>query len=61
MSIKELDLTIHAINWSYSNIELQGIRATLKGMLDRCEITWSMYKGLNQDIRNRADWLKGRR
>ena len=61
MSIKELDLTIQKINQSYSTIELQGIRATLKGMLDSAEITWSMYKGLNKDIRDRADWLKGRK
>ena len=61
MSITELDLTIHKIQWSYSTIELQGIRSMLKSMLDRAEITWSMYKGLNNDIRNRADWLKGRK
>ena len=61
MSIKELDLTINAIQWSYSTIELQGIRARLKGMLDNCEITWSMYKGLNKDIRDRTDWLNKRR
>ena len=60
MSISELDLTIHEIKWSYSISKLQGIRARLIGMLRNDEISTTIYKGLNQDIRDRADWLKGR-
>ena len=61
MSITELDMNIREIATCYDTITLQGIRAKFIGMRKSNDISITIYKGLNKDIRDRSDWLKNRR
>ena len=61
MSISELDLYCRDIATTYSVDHLSGLRARFIKLLRAGEISKGLYDGLNKDIRNRADWLKGRK
>ena len=61
MSITELDLFVQEIHWTYDTLNLTALRAKFQGMMKKGHITLGLYKGLNREIRDRADWLKGRK
>ena len=61
MSINELTLFTREIAWTYDQRNLIALRAKFKSMLTAKEISTTLYHGLNRDIRNRADWLRGRK
>ena len=61
MSITELDLYCNEIHWTFSLDNLTALRAKFRGMLNKGHITLGLYHGLNREIRDRADWLKGRK
>jgi hypothetical protein len=52
---------IREISRAKSTIQLSGFRAKLQGLLKNNDISMGIYQGLNRDIRDRADWLKGRK
>lgn len=60
MTITNLDIYLSEIARAKSTMYLFGIRARLQGLLKANEITISLYKGLNKDIRDRSDWLRNR-
>lgn len=60
MSISELDLYCRDIATSYTLRDLTKLRVIFDKMQKAGSISYGIYKGLNSDIRNRADWLKRR-
>jgi hypothetical protein len=61
MTIFTLDDYCHAINHAQNIKKLSGIRSRLQGLLKDENISIAIYRGLNQDIRERADRLKRRK
>lgn len=61
MTIKSLDIYCKEISRANNTIYLSAIRAKLQGLLKANDISLGLYNGLNRDIRDRADWLKGRK
>jgi len=61
MSIVMLESYCREISRASSTVQLSGFRAKLQGLLKNNDISIGIYQGLNRDIRNRADWLKGRK
>lgn len=61
MSIHELDLYCSQITSAKSIGKLRSLRATIVSLWNADAISDVVFTGLNQDIRDRADWLRGRR
>ena len=61
MTINSLDIYCKEIARASSTMYLSAIRAKLQGLLKASDISFGMYQGLNKDIRDRSDWLKGRK
>ena len=60
MTITTLDKYFTAIDQAQNANRLQHIRYVLRSMLNKCEITISVYTSINKEIRNRGEWLKKR-
>ena len=61
MSITELDVFCHEINWTKDIRNLKAIRAMFLELLDSHKISLEIYHQVNREIRDRSDFLKGRR
>jgi len=68
--IKEevINMTMAKVDYYYESISMATTRETLssiKRAIDRArdcnDLTPVMFKGLNHDLRSRADWLRGRK
>lgn len=61
MSITELQLDCREIALTFSMNNLTALRAKFRKALNNGSISIDTYHTINRDIRNRADWLKGRK
>lgn len=57
----EMELFMHEITWTKDTRNLKALRAMFEELLDSKRISLETYRSINQEIRNRADFLKGRK
>lgn len=60
MSVAEIDFIYEEIMLSMEREALRKVKRVLDKARDTGRISPVVFRGLNQDIRNRADWLRNR-
>lgn len=60
-SMSTVDEAIMLIHTTTSRKVLSQLKAAIDMARDKGRLGSEMYTGLNKDIRNRADWLRGRK